>query len=172
MKAIDWSQVPEASEYARLSPGGYICRIDTATDFPDREYIKIEYDIAEGPQAGYYRNLFQNKGFWGGSLYRSYKEKALPMFKTFLKAVEESNPGYVFRNDENTLRGKLLGLVLSEEEYRKNDGTTGKRLYISEVKSVQKIRQGNFQIRQLRKLAQSPSEGYYPADEAEEDLPF
>ena len=53
---------------------------------------------------------------------KSYKPKALPMFKRFCSAVSKSNGNYVFdagvvNSDEKTLVGKLIGLIFQEEEY-------------------------------------------------------
>ena len=35
-------------EYDKLPAGAYICVIKTVEDVPDKEYLKIEYDIADG----------------------------------------------------------------------------------------------------------------------------
>ena len=118
MKNINWNSVPDPVELPRLAPGGYVCKITVAVDVPEKEFLKLEYDIAEGEHKGHWDALYKAKAFWGGTFYRSYKEKAQSMFKGFLTAVKESNPGFVFENDEKRLEGKLIGLVLAEEEYR------------------------------------------------------
>ena len=128
MRNIDWNQVNEAQEFEHVTPGGYVCGITSVEDVPINpntgkgDYLKIEYDIAEGSLKNYYRSLYNSKGFWGGSFVKSYKETALPFFKAFKTAVENSNKGYTFNNDEKTLVRKLVGLVLGEEEYQANDG--------------------------------------------------
>ena len=90
------------------------------------------------------------RGFWGASFIKSYKEKAKPFFKAFKTAVEESNKGYIFNNDENTFKNKLIGLVLGEEEYVVND-IVKTRLYVASVHSADKIRKGNFQVPNIKK---------------------
>lgn len=175
MKNINWNAVPDQMELERLKPGGYVCVLKVVTDEPQKEYLKIEYDIAEGANKGYYTALYQAKGFWGGTFYRSYKEKALPMFKGFLTAVQESTPGFVFRNEEKTLEGKLVGLVLSEEEYMGNDGKVKKRLYVSAVRNVDKIRKGDFTVAPLKTYTKAVSkDGFYPVQEnmSDDDVPF
>ena len=181
MKASRWNEVPDAIEYEKLTPGGYICRICGVEDNPEKEYLKIEYDIDQGPNKNYYTGLYQSKGFWAGRLYKSYKQKALPLFKRFLTAVSESNPGFVFDNDEKKLIGKQIGLVLSEEEYRKNDGAIGKRLTVSAVKSIEHIQKGAFTIAPCKTLeAERGNDFHYTnggflsaVGEADEsDLPF
>lgn len=175
MKNINWNEVPDQVEFDRLTPGGYVCEMKCVVDVPAKEYLKIEYDIAEGTHKGYYQELYKSKSFWGGTFYRSYKEKALPMFKGFLTAVKESNPGFVFENQEKRMEGKLVGLVLAEEEYMGNDGKVKKRLYVSAVRSVEKIRKGDFNVPELKKYNPAGSrDGFYPVDDSlsDDDVPF
>lgn len=97
------------------------------------------------------------------------------MFKGFLTAVKESNPGFVFENQEKRLEGNLVGLVLAEEEYMGNDGKVKKRLYVSAVRSVEKIRKGDFTVPELKKYNPAGSrDGFYPVDDSlsDDDVPF
>ena len=176
MKNINWNEVPDPVDLPRLVPGGYVCKITVATDEPKKEYLKLEYDIAEGEFKGHWNELYKSKGFWGGTFFRSYKEKALSMFKGFLTAVKESNPGFVFNNEEKRLEGKLVGLVLGEEEYRKNDGSDGTRLYVAAIRSVDKIRSGDYTV-PPKKLLQAGNSGnnsgFYPVSgDDDSDIPF
>lgn len=161
MKKINLSNVPEQGEFQRLTAGGYICKINTVTDNPEKEYLYIEFDIAKGDFAGYYQELFKNKGFWGGRFYKSYKETALPMFKRFCSAVSKSNNGFVFDGetnaDETTLVGKLVGLVLCEEEYYGNDGNIRTRLYVDRECPIEDIINNNFKIKPLKELPKEES---------------
>lgn len=92
MKNLNLENVQEAKDFTPVPPDGYICRITSVEDVPDKEYLRVEFDIAEGDFKGNYQTLYENKGFWGGSFVRSYKEKALPFFKSFTTAIENSNP--------------------------------------------------------------------------------
>lgn len=175
MKNINWNNVPDPVE-GRLEPGGYVCKITMVKDVPEKEYLYLEYDIAEGACKDYWNELYKSKSFWGGKLYRSYKDSALSMFKGFLTAVKESNPGFVFNNEEKRLEGKLVGLVLGEEEYRKNDGSDGTRLYVAAIRSVDKIRSGDFTV-PPKKLLQAGGSGnnggFYPiSGDDDSDVPF
>lgn len=177
MKKQNWDKVEDAKEYAKPTPGGYICGITNVIDDEQKEYLKIEYDFAEGKFKNYWRELNKAKGFWGGSFIRSYKEKALPFFKGFKTAVEQSNPGYKFDEDNlAALKRKLIGLVLGEEEYQANDGSIKSRLYVAQILSADKIKSGNFKVPSLKKLADSvpqtstPSSDFTPIDDG--DLPF
>lgn len=177
MKNINWNEVPDPVELPRLGPGGYICKITMVKDVPEKEYLYLEYDIAEGDHKGYWNELYKNKFFWGGRFYRSYKEKALSMFKGFLNAVKESNSGFVFQNDESRLVDKYVGLVLAEEEYRKNDGSDGVRLYVATVRSVDAIRKGEFKVPPKKLLSEGGkmqnTSGFFPTNDVEDDdVPF
>lgn len=188
MKDINLDAVQEAQEFERLGPGGYVCGIVRAEDVPEKEYLRIEFDIADGPHKNYFRGMRDRLALdsWpaAGVLYRSYKESALPFFKQFVSCVQASNAGYVFKSDEATLARKMLGVVLSEEEYEKNDGTVGVRLKASAVRSVKAIRDGDFKVPAIKKLKTAPAayaDAYrtQPANSTDyaviddgEDLPF
>lgn len=166
--------------FERPGAGGYICRIVNVIDVPmDRstgkgDYLKIEYDIHEGNFKDYYTDVYQKFGKWWASFIRSYKEKALGMFKHFTDCVEKSNAGYKWNFDESTLKGKLIGLVIGEEEYIKNTGEVGTRLYISDVKTVDQIDRGDYRVPPLKTL--KPSEpaptAFSPITDDDSDLPW
>lgn len=180
MKPIDLSKVEEAKEFERVVPGGYVCGITNVKDVPEKEYLLIEYDIAEGAKKNYYRQLNEAKGFWGGSFVKSYTDRALPFFKAFITAVENSNHGYRWDNNEMGLKRKLVGLVLGEEEYVKNDGSIGTRLYVAQIHSADKIRSCDYKVPELKRLSSptvdAPSFSAPAFDVVEDidddDLPF
>lgn len=174
MKNINWSSVEAAENFKRIEAGGYICGITSVEDFPQKEYLKLEFDIIEGEHKGYYRDLYTRRGFWGGSFIRSYKENALGFFKKFLNAVEASNPNYKFNNDERTLRGKVVGLVLGYEEYVSNSGEVKERIYVSDIVSTADIQGHNFVTPKLKKLAGQSDDtlDFEPIDDDDDDLPW
>lgn len=175
MKPINnWEKVKASDDFERLPAGGYVCEIVSAVDNADKEYLHIEYDIAEGDHKDYWKNTADRFGWWGGDFYRSYKDSALGMFKGFTNAVEGSNDGYKWDWKEKTLEGKMVGLVLGEEEYVKNDGSVGTRLKVRSVKTVQDIKDGRFRIPQIKKLDDSKTADAAPAGfvQSDDDLPF
>lgn len=186
MKKINLSSVQEAGDNTRLPAGGYVCKYTKVEDVEDKEYLYMEFDIAKGDFEGYYQSLSDAYGFWGGRCYRSYKEKALPMFKRMCSAVSKSNNGFVFDGetnaDEKTLVGKLVGLILCEEEYVGNDGNIKTRLYVDKECSVEDIINNNFKVKALKQLPDDEREKIEegPADtsfmdipkNAKDDLPF
>lgn len=180
MRKIDNYNEVQAStgEFARPQAGGYICKIVNVTDVPydsntgKGDYLKIEYDFTDGELKGYYAKLNDDWGFWGGSFIRSYKEKALGMFKQFTNCLEQSNPNYNWNWDEQGLNGKLIGLVLGEEEYEKNDGSIGNRLYVKNVKTVEQIQNGDFKVPELKALPKKADEPEAIEVEDFEEVPF
>lgn len=174
------------NEYENIKPGGYICRITGVKDNEQKEYLEIEYDIAEGNNRGYYLNLFQKFGFWGARFIRSYKQTAIQYFKAFIDAVEASNKDYYFNFDERTLINKLIGVVLGEEEYKSNNGEIKKRLYVHSIKTMKEIKEGKFKIPDFKCYKENANiyknsnqnqdtSGYYEYDQEDEnddDLPF
>lgn len=177
MKRIDMSNVESATDYKRLIPGGYVCKITGVKDVADKEYLEVEYDIAEGEFKDYYLSLSQSKQFWGGKTYKSYSDKGLPFFKAFIEAVEESNRGWIWNWNESVLRGCYVGFVLGEEEYNKQDGTVGKRLAVQKILPVDKIRKGEFTVPELKPLNKTTSYSSLPSSgslkpASDDDLPF
>ena len=64
---------------------------------------------------------------------------------------------------------------LSEEEYEKKDGSIGTRLYVSDFKTVDEIRNGEYKVAELKKLAGSSTSAYRDLpmiEDDDDDLPF
>lgn len=183
-RLTDIKNVQEATgDFKRPAAGGYICKITDVEDVADKEYLSIEYDIAEGEFKDYYKDLSEKKNFWGAKFVKSYKTAALPYFKGFCTAVTESNDRYIFDGDEHcderTLVGKKIGLVLGEEEYTKQDYSLGTRLYVAQVLSVDRIRKGDYKVPEFKHLPEegssSGNSSQYvapPTSSLEDELPF
>lgn len=178
MKHIDLANVQEAGDFKRVPAGAYVCMIKKVEDFPDREYLKVTYDIASGEYAGYYEETRANHPdwTWTGAYVKSYKTKALPMFKRFCSAVSKSNGNFVFDGgavnaDESTLIGKLVGLVLQEEEYYGNDGNKRTRLIVNKEVPVDKLTDQKIPA---RKTIDEPMTGTMAeiAPGIDEEIPF
>lgn len=159
-------------EYKRLVPGGYVCRITKVEDHPDKSYLYIEFDIAEGEYAGYGSSYMERNGFTPLRMYRSYSDKAAGMFKGFIQNIEASNSNYHWDWKEQTLVARLIGIVLGEEEYKKQDGSVGTR-FNARDKTVDAIKDGRFKVPEKKLLPQehttSPT---FSALDDDTDLPF
>lgn len=187
MKAINNFENVQAvsGEFSKPTAGGYIISILTVEDVPlnsqtgKGDYLKIYYDIADGEFENYYTDI--SIRFGGGyytSFIRSYKEKAIGMFKHFINCLEESNAGYKWNWDEKSLEGRYVGAVLGEEQYRKKDGSLGVRLYVKDIKTVQQIKNGDYEIPEMKKIKlDTITYDPYPTPNFEDidsmdDLPF
>lgn len=190
MKRItNWNDVKPSGDFERLKAGGYVIKITGTADKPDKEYLEIFYDIAEGPEAGRFSDPFWQDKPYARRFIRSYKDSALGMFKAFIKAVDATN-GTTFDEDmkkgplkEQKLMGLLLGVVLGEEEYRTNRGDVNRRLYVKTITTADKIRQGDFTVPDVVPLKEGAHDGMKPANDVsfgepvqssltEDDLPF
>lgn len=169
MKNVGLDKVEEAkASFSRPGAGGYVAKVTLIDDMPQKEYLWIELDIAEGEFKDYYTDLYKARAYWGLNDLKSYKESALPFFKGMITAFEQSNPGFKFNYDEQTLKGKLVGIVLGEEEYERNNGEIGTKLKVKQYLSADKIRKGDFKVPPKKTLNR-------PAPvltETTEDLPF
>lgn len=181
MKKInDFENVSASGEFDSLVPGAYVCRIVNVEDVADKEYLKIAVEIHEGEFKDYFKNLieaFKRDKYPGNAvMYRSYKDKAISFFKGFIKAVEESNPGFKWSWDESKLKGKLFAGVFAEEEFEM-DGETKSTVKITDARSIQALRDGRIKIKEKVKqtkpaepISENPFEDI--ASISNEDLPF
>lgn len=172
----NYDKIQASGDFERLPAGGYVLKIQSATDEPAKEYLRIVYDIAEGPEKGRYLNETAENDY-RHSFIRSYKEKALGMFKAFTNALEASNPGYKWDWKEGALPGKLIGVVLGYEEYEANDGNIKERLRVASVLDAERIRKGDFKVPELKRLSTPANaaptaipDGFTPIDD--QTLPF
>lgn len=179
MKNVDWNNVQD--EVRRPVPGGYAAKITRVEDMEDKEYLRIEWDFADGVFKGANKETMTAFGFWPYAFIRSYKDTALRFFKGFKTAVEKSNPGFVFNNNPQSLVGKFIGVVLAEEEYVSKIGEVKTRLYVAEQRSGEAIREGDFKVPELKRLDTgklnnyaAPTQGFAPVDANynEDELPF
>lgn len=181
MKNVDWNSVQDEVRWP--VPGGYAAKIVRVEDVEDKEYLRIEWDFAEGEFKGANQEIADAFGFWPTALIRSYKQTALRFFKGFKTCVEASNRNYVFKNDPQSLVGKYMGVVLGEEEYLSGKGEVKKRLYVHSVRSGKAIREGDFDVPELKKLDSSkaaqtsagtaaPESNYPVLDDDDAELPF
>lgn len=183
MKPVKGYNDAQASEgFERLPAGGYVIKITGVKNDEEKKYLKIVYDIAEGPERGRYKNE-EPKNDFRHSFIRSYKETALGMFKAFIIAVDGANETNFNESiekgfDETKLVGKLLGVLFGYEEYEANDGNIKERLYLAKFLNIEQVRAGDFRIPELKKLAGSesvkptsaPPAGFTPLNDA--DVPF
>lgn len=159
MKKINnWENIQEFTTFKRLKPSGYICKILKVEDHPDKEYLKIYFDINRGEDKGYFKSQFEKdtrkERKWpnAGTFIRSYKDSAASMFKGFINAIERSNKGYQWNFDEKTLVNKVVGLIIADEQYQNQKGQVRVRNYVAAVRSIETIEKGEYEIPALKEL--------------------
>lgn len=151
MQNIDWTAIT-APKSKYPTPGGYAAKILSVEDNEEKQYLRITWDYADGDYKGANQDTYDLYGFYPATFVRSYKPKALYFFKRFKEAVEASNRNFTFVNNPQSLVGKFIGVVVGEEEYRKQSGEVAKRLYVAETVSGADIRAGKFTVPELKKL--------------------
>lgn len=159
MKKLNLDGVQEFKDFKAPKAGGYVCGILKVEDVPEKEYLKIYYDIAEGEFKKYYTNLVKEVERVKDIpfFFASYKDTALKFFKGTITAVEKSNKGFVWKDNEKDLVNKKIGLVLYEEEYIKSDGSVGSSLRVDKAHSVEAITNGDFEVPERKCVAQTVS---------------
>lgn len=179
MKPIpNFDNITPTADRERLAPGGYVLKITDVEDFPNKEYLRIIYDIAEGPEAGRYADEWGTEHPYAHAYLRSYKaeEWIVRRFKAFINAVEASNEGFKWAWNESKLEGLIFGAVLALEEYENDRGEVKTRLYIPAVMSAERIRTGDYTVPDIKKL---PRDTMKPAGDVafgdpitDEQIPF
>ena len=147
------------TEQERLPVGGYILQIldvkYQANDWGD--VILLSFDIAEGEHKGFYKENFKQQTGedkkWKGT-YRLRVPKddgseqdawTMRRFKTIITSFEESNNGYHWNWDEQTLKGKTIGALFNNKEYELN-GRHGFFTNCHSLVPAEKIRSGKFTV--------------------------
>lgn len=109
----------------------YKIRIVGVVDKPEYEASIVYFDITEqGSLQGFFSKDWKAKGGktfedWNnkGRYFLSYKESAQQMFEAFITSVQNSNQGYQWDWNEQSLKGKDLVMVYGEEEFIAKDGS-------------------------------------------------
>lgn len=160
MRDVNWTSVKgsnDGGDFSKVEPGAYVVKIINAYDVPTKEYVEIIWDIAEGPHAGHYSDDWGQSHPYAHNMVLSYRDTALSMSKGRLERIAESNPGFdpfaAWKAGKLTMFiGRVFGVNLREEEYRRRDGEIGVRLGICEVRSVQDVRDGKVRPRDRKRL--------------------
>ena len=176
-------------ESTQLPKGGYICNIIEAKEVKtdSAHYLSLAFDIAEGEYIGHFTKLFDNNTSetkkWKGvyNLFipvenSQYYEDTLTKFKTAMVNFEDSNNGYHWDWDEQSLKGKQIGIIFGEKEFIPDNSNDVIILTVPRgIRSVQQIKDGKFKLPPIKKLPNSkPSfapSGFSTAT-TDDNLPF
>lgn len=176
----------------KLPKGAYICRIISAKE-DENQYgtrLIIAFDISEGEYAGFYQEKFdantaEDKKWSGvirlavpaedGSEADGYRIRT---FNTAMVAIEESNPGYLWDWNEKALKGKTIGVVFNEKEFKSTDGRIISFTQPKRLTSVQSVKDGTFYVPKDEPLNESASGAAgnswisVPDNVSDDELPF
>lgn len=177
----DTTQAADGSGGAKLTVGGKICIITGAYESVAKKsgmpMLVIEFDICEGAEKNYYKDL-QEKfgGDWRG-VYRQPTQdvdgNCSPFFKGMITAIEASNDRYKFDFNERTLIGKRFGGVFAEEEYiSRSDGEVKTSVKLANIRSVESIRKGEFKVPAKKTVIQTKTDSAGFTDIKPEEIPF
>lgn len=190
-KFDDYESTQTYGNYEQLPKGGYVVKIlgVEVKNYSGRDSIVLSCDIAEGDYKDHFAKDYRSQegdnkkwhctAFVGiptddGSQRDGWTKRA---FKTFTKALEDSNEGYSFDWDEKKFKGKLVGGLFNIREYEGNDRQIRQSTSLSGWTSVEKIRSGNYKLPKDKLLERKPEQvenvGYgTPVAFSDEDLPF
>ena len=169
------------NDYETLEPGGYICTIK-GVEVEKKHYgelFRISFDIWEGDKKGFYTRLYKSlkekydTARWSGMYYQSLSLKGMGYFKAFMESVEQSNNGYKWNWNADSLKGKLFGGIFGEEEYENNQGELKTIVKCMYVTTVGRIRNNNYTVPEKKVLQKSDNafSGFTGVD-SDDDLPF
>jgi hypothetical protein len=187
---MDGVQGYQDRETLPLGNGGYVVRIMGAVEKQNRvgSYLEVSCDIAEGEYKDFFTRDYKAQT-GDNKRWRCIKFVNLPNddgsekdgwtkshLKTFMDALEGSNPGYHWDWNEANLKGKLVGGLFREEEYLgRTDNNVYTSVRLASWPTVEKIRTGKFKPLKKKCLKgdayESPSTpGFTAVDD--EELPF
>lgn len=154
--------------FERMTAGGHICRIMSARvdEVSGSEMLVLALEIAEGSNFdGFYARDHKRKkeadpnAKWG-CVHRQFvltrDGDCSPFFKGLIKCIEESNSGYRWAWQEETLKGKLVGVIFREEEFIKSDGEVSTAVKPAFIRSVARIREG-VEVPEIKRLTNKPT---------------
>lgn len=177
-KPNNWNEVQEFSDRPKLPLGAYVCKVRKAavqsTDYG--EQLCVLFDIVEGEFKGFFdadfkANTMANKK-WKGVLRQfipkddgSEKDEwTKSSFKGMVTAFEKSNPGYQWNWNEESLAGKMVGILFRNEEWEYED-KTGWAVRPFRAISIDSVRSGDFTLPKDKPLKNktAASSGYTPS---------
>ena len=161
--------------FLTLEPGIYICEVTSIEDFEEKQYLKVKFDISEGPFKNYFRN--QEKQFEkyprDGYDFWSYKESALPFFKGRITSLEKSNSNYDFKRsgyDFKTIVNKKFVGIFENEEIPFADETTGNPIVkcrLQKIASTERLAQNDLKFsKDTKPLSDSDKEKFEKSQSA------
>lgn len=176
-------------EFEILQPGGYICQITGAKEqisSTNKKMLVIAFDICEGDSAGFYKRKYDEAvknatldrpAKWSG-VYRQMLdgEKSAGYLKGLMTSLEASNQGFKWDWKEEKLKDLKFGGIFGREEYEKFDGTRAFATKLKFIRTIEKVKTGDFKIPEDKLLPEQNNEMNFDKFDSitseNNDLPF
>lgn len=186
------SYAKQPAQFEILPAGGYIAKIievdDRTWSGHSESAHMIHMDIAEGEHMGIYKknNAASDKDrwltYWFAEPMAGSPEWLLSKVGGIQTSLAESNDK-VNLSDPHSWKGKMVGVVVGDEEYESNSGTVYTRPYVNYICSTERIRKGENQpggykipkLKTLKGATPRPLSSTEMPDSfsaAEDDIPF
>lgn len=178
------SAIAKTGLFENPPAGAYVCKISNVkidkTKETKKDMMCLALDIEEGSYKGNFKKMFDRMKEKNASakypcVYRRVLDQ-VEYLKGDLLAIEESNTGFKYNWDENTLKGKLVGVIFGEKEINVNGKTVLEPRFLC---SSEKARSGNIKAPKKKPFAgNSNSFGYgeddsmYPPEPPQGDMNF
>ena len=128
--------IKKVEEYTSQISGNTSLKVEVDTDKDDKQpnYYQDQYD----------NNTNSNKKWAvGATKYVSLKEdeNCIKMLKSFITAVENSNPNFTYdwNKEIDQLKDKKVGLIFGLEEYQDQEGNTKTATKLTQFRSLDKV---------------------------------
>ena len=172
-----------------LPAGGYVCEIKKCVEEANKtrkgSHLTIQFEVAEGEYTDFFARDWKSQDredkFWRGVINQNVPDESSPkyemqcrFFKTFVQNVEDSNPGYHWAWQEETLKGKKIGVVFGEVEKKSARGTVYTITRADSIVSVDAIRDGKYKVPAPRTLSDTQAPTASPTNYGDyaDELPF
>lgn len=163
------------------------------SDFSGNTSLKVSVDTdKDDKQPNYFTDMYKNDEKedkkWSNQAikYVSLKndENCVKMLKSFITAVENSNPEFTYdwNKDTTQLKGKKVGIVFGLEEYKAQDGQIKTIAKLNQFRSIDKVdnapiprvklENGTFVAYEDYKNKKTTTDDDYEVIVEETDLPF
>lgn len=179
-------------EYPKLPAGGYICKILGAKVEKSKkgnEMLVLALDISEGDYNGFFTRQYEERvrtsspdkpaKHPNNAILRVVLqgENWINRFKGIITAIENSNDNFNWKNckgDESKLKGLTVGAIFREEEYERMDGSIGTSVKVFQLRSADKVRNGEYTTPEIKKIPQKGEafEDFINSASNDDELPF
>lgn len=186
IKPRDYDQTAAFGEFTPLELGGHICQIMNVEETKSRngnDMLIISLDTApQDIQPGYYMEQWKADTRpdkrWGCRMFQMVYDsegKTSRGFKTFITAVEKSNPGFQVQWGDSfakCFKNRLIGGVFGREQYLNASGEAKWFIKCVQLRSVEAIQKG-VDVPEDKYLTQAPAPAQFtPLPDNDGDLPF